>query len=204
MEPDTTERRILFVCTANVCRSFMAAAITRQRATEAGLDLVVTSAGTAVRDIPVDPDARLVLRDMGIEVPDHRPRQLDRAIVRSDGRDLIVTMTRGHLREVVAADRAAWPRTFTLRELVRRLSSLTEMPDDWSARLAALGAGRTARDLMSSDPGDDISDPYGQSVAVHRESATVIGSLAGQLISSGLLRRSHEDAGGGLRARSGQ
>lgn len=188
MTADDSRRRILVVCTANVCRSFMASAMLRHRAERLGLGIVVTSAGTRMPGLPVDPDAVRVLEEMGVDVPDHVPRQLERAIVRSEGSDLIVTMTREHLREVVAVDRSAWPRTFTLRELVRRVSALDTIPAEWEDRLALLAGDRLARDLMTPDPGDDIPDPYGLSLAAHRECASTIGTLVGVLLSSGLLR----------------
>ena len=54
---------------------------------------------------------------------DHVARTLDASILAVEGHDLVLTMTREHLREVVALDPGAWPRTFTLKEIVRRAGS---------------------------------------------------------------------------------
>ena len=49
---------------------------------------------------------------------------LTKEILATDGADLVLTMTREHLRHVVAMDPSAWPRTFTLKEFVRRAQSV--------------------------------------------------------------------------------
>jgi protein-tyrosine phosphatase len=176
-------RRMLLVCTANVCRSFMAEAVVRARIIERRLPLTVGSAATRLTDLPVDPDAVIALAEMGFALPGHQPRQIDRDLIRSEGADLIITMTREHLRDVVATDRLAWPRTFTLKELVRRASVVREPATDWESWLAAVGVGRSARELMAPDVADDIPDPYGTPLAAHRESLVIIRSLIDQVLS---------------------
>ena len=74
---------VLFVCTANICRSPLAEAVFRKKADEAGIGgmLFIDSAGT--HDIrinePVDPMAVRVANRRGYEVPERRSRQVDRA-----------------------------------------------------------------------------------------------------------------------------
>ena len=100
---------------------------------------------------------------MGIDVSDHRPRVLNRDILAGDGADLVLTMTRAHLPDVVGLDAAAWPRTFTLKELARRANSY-EPPstvEGFSGWLARMAEGRLARDMLHGDPFDDVADPYG-------------------------------------------
>lgn len=177
-------RRLLVVCTANACRSYMAAAFIAQRVRERGLPIAVASAGTHVVGLPVDSDAMVVLAEQGIDAPHHQPRSLDRHIVATDGADLIIAMTREHVREVVALDRTAWSRTFTLREFVRRIAVADAPAGDWAAWLHAIGEGRRARDLMASHPDDDIADPYGRSLDEHRRCLMAMGSLIDQLLSS--------------------
>jgi protein-tyrosine-phosphatase len=94
----------------------------------------------------------------GLDLDDHVSRTLDPAMV--EAADLVVCMARRHLREVVVAVPSAMPKTFTLRELVRRgeavgpASSLGE----W---LALVGAGRRSGDLLGDDVNDDVADPIG-------------------------------------------
>ena len=65
---------------------------------------------------------------------------------RPDGADLVLVMTREHVRDVVVLDRDAWSRTFTLKELVRRAQGV-EPPsaaDGVAGWLRRLGEGRRA------------------------------------------------------------
>jgi protein-tyrosine phosphatase len=66
-------RRVLFVCTGNVCRSPMAAAAIRKRLSH----LTSESAGVAALvGEPADPLAVEVMADRGIDLSAHRARQL--------------------------------------------------------------------------------------------------------------------------------
>jgi len=85
------------VCTGNICRSTMAQEVLAEQVGDAGLDVVVDSAGISDEEHgnPVDPRAARVLREAGHRVPDHRARQ-----VRGDelgSWDLVLAMTRQHL-----------------------------------------------------------------------------------------------------------
>lgn len=74
---------ILFVCTANICRSPLAETVFRKKAEKAGIGglLSIDSAGTHDFriDEPVDPMAALVAKRRGYEIPDRRSRQVGRA-----------------------------------------------------------------------------------------------------------------------------
>ena len=130
----------------------------------------------------------IVGRARGVDVAEHRPRRLTTAILAEEGTDLVITMTRAHVREVVALDPSAWERTFTLKELARlvRRERFAEVGDagSWVARF---GAGRTVQDLLGADERDDIGDPYGGSLAVHRDIATEIDELLEEVV-DGFLR----------------
>jgi protein-tyrosine phosphatase len=182
--------RILVVCTANVCRSPMAAALLGHRLAEAGVSARVTSAGTHDVALPVDPNAVAVCRDLGVELAHHQPRRFSRDILTEDGRDLIITMTRQHLREVVTTDRSAWHRTFTLRELVRR-ASIDPPGDDLGLEdaWAVLTSGRRPSDLMGADPVDDIEDPYGGPLDAVRRCGAELDTLTRQVASLRVWRR---------------
>jgi protein-tyrosine-phosphatase len=95
-------RKILFVCTGNICRSPLAVGVLSKiveqehlaaKAESAGLMRVLPGAG------PVE-EAKAVAKRHGIDIDGHRVRTLDRAMLH--GADLVLTMTRqqrDHLRE---------------------------------------------------------------------------------------------------------
>ncbi|WP_455150498.1 low molecular weight protein-tyrosine-phosphatase [Schaalia odontolytica] len=97
MNTNDRPTRILMVCTGNICRSTMAHAIAEQSAAQAGIRIVVDSAGVSdeERGNPIDPRAARVLRDAGYDVPDHRARQVSAAEL--DQWDLVLAMTGRHL-----------------------------------------------------------------------------------------------------------
>ena len=126
--------RILFVCTANICRSPMAEAVTRELARRAGLTdraLVLDSAGTHAQTVGpgIDPRAQAALERRGYRTARRRPRALrDRDVAEFD---LLLAMGHDH------------------RDALRRLAG---------------GAGeaktRLFLDLVPSLSGQDIPDPY--------------------------------------------
>jgi protein-tyrosine phosphatase len=161
----------------------MGEALLRRSVETQGLDVGVASAGVRVPGLPVDPEAVRALAGHGLDISGHRPRQATREMLREEGEDLIITMTREHVRDVVSIDRAAWPRTFSLVELVRRARAVRpgSHEPDWAGWLAAVGEGRTSRDLMLPDRSDDIDDPYGMSLAAHQRAAEMIAALLGEV-----------------------
>jgi protein-tyrosine phosphatase len=182
------ELRVLVVCTANVSRSPLGAAFLSKRLADAGVVASVRSAGVMRSGLPVDELSVIVGRARGVDVAEHRPRRLTTAVLGEEGADLVITMTRAHVREVVALEPSAWERTFTLKELARlvRRERFAEVGDAgrWVARF---GAGRTVQDLLGADERDDIGDPYGGSLAVHRDIATEIDELLEEVV-DGFLR----------------
>ena len=92
--------RILFVCSGNTCRSPLAEAITRRMIADAGrTDVEVWSAGTNAWDGSSASDgALLVAMERGLDLSEHRARQLDADIVENS--DLILVMAPSHLVRV--------------------------------------------------------------------------------------------------------
>jgi protein-tyrosine phosphatase len=143
----------------------------------------VTSAGVRASEPAVDPDAVRAVSMFGPDLAAHSPRQLTREIIERDGADLVLAMTRDHLRHVVALDRRAWARTFTLRELVRRASADGD-PSESSLRAwaEALGASRVAREMMTTDPADDVEDPHGLAYGRYTDTAQELDALVRALV----------------------
>lgn len=103
--------------------------------------------------------------------------------------DLLIGMTRQHVREAVVLEPDAIARTFTLRELVRRAEVVgprlidgqdgSESVQAWIGRL---GLGRRARDLMGDDPADDVADPMGRSRRFYERCAVEIEDLVDRFV----------------------
>lgn len=184
------ERRVLVVCTANLCRSPVAAALLA-RELDGVVDVdgrrwTVTSAGTTAHRAEPDPDTAAAAALLGVDLGDHRPRVVTAADVHAA--DLVLTMAREHLRSVVATAPAAWPKTFTLRELVRRAGSVPPATgvDAW---LAAAGAGRRAAELMAPSVDDDLADPYRRGRGANDEMVRDLAALTAELVRLGPWRR---------------
>src|ERR671920_2428925 len=155
-------RQILFVCTANVCRSPMAEAIFNALAEERGLLWRAESAGVAtLKGEDITPNARAALDEVGIYTNDHRARQVGEEML--EEADLVLGMGRRHV--------ATLRRRFG--ELSRRVYALPEY---------ALGAS----------PEEGIPDPYGQTMTAFRASVRQLleytEGLVGHLEREGALR----------------
>jgi len=108
-------RRILFVCTGNICRSAMAEQLLRHWAKTRGLPLETASCGTAAESWYEVPDhARRLLAAEGAPPFEHKPRLATRAILRDA--DLILVMTRVHYDSIVERFPEFTARTRLLRE----------------------------------------------------------------------------------------
>ncbi|CAD6563099.1 low molecular weight phosphotyrosine protein phosphatase [Paraburkholderia sabiae] len=103
-------KRLLVVCTGNICRSPVVASILR-----GGLPQVeVSSAGVAAQDnAPVDPLAADVLKARtGFDIDAHRSRKL--ILPLCEEADVILVMERAHRQAVQNRFRASWGKTWTL------------------------------------------------------------------------------------------
>ncbi len=180
--------RILTVCTANVCRSPMAAALVHHHLKANDIEAVVASAGTHAGTQQSDPEAVKAMHERGLDITNYTPRLLDRAIVIEDGADLVVAMTRAHLRAVAVMGPGVFRRSFTAKELARRTHRVMFEPGldepTFAAWLDAVGEGRLARDLMGDDPGDDVADPFGESLDAHRRTADELDTLMADIARS--------------------
>jgi protein-tyrosine phosphatase len=122
-----------------------------------------------------------VMANRGFDMSAHRSRRLRPELVATA--DVIVGMARDHVREVVTAQPDAWPRTFTLKEIVRlgeeRGPRGPGQPmGDW---LATLHSGRRAADLLGDSEADDVADPMGRSRRVFERTAAEIEALIDRL-----------------------
>ena len=155
-------RQILFVCTANVCRSPMAEAIFNALAEERGLAWRAESAGVAALvDEDITPNARAALDEVGIYANEHRARQVNEAML--EEADLVLAMGPQHV------------------------ATLRGRFGDLSGRVYAL-----PQYALGAPPEEGIPDPYGQTMTAFRASVRQLleytEALVGRLEREGALR----------------
>lgn len=176
---------VLFVCTANLCRSPMAAEIFRHRLRERGASVTIASAGVLEPDRPAVDGAQRALAGRGLDASGHLSRRLDAELV--GGAGLVLGLERQHVREVVVLQPAAWARAFTLKEIVRRGEAVgpREAAEPWPRWLDRVHFGRQRADLLGSSPDDDVADPTGGAFEDYEATADELDDLLSRLVNLG-------------------
>ena len=176
---------VLLLCTGNLCRSVMAQHLLTARLAARGQPVPVTSAGLLGGGRPPPDEVISVLAARGVDAAAHRSRQVTAADLADAG--LILGLAREHVRHAAVLLPGAWPRTFTLRELVRLGRQAGPRPpaeplDRWLARAAA---GRRQRDLLGRSARDDVADPYRGPLAGYQATASLLDELTADLAALG-------------------
>jgi protein-tyrosine-phosphatase len=155
---------------------------------EAEGPFAVRSAGTrAIDGIPANKVTRAVARELGLDLERHVSHEIGGWICSSD---FVVCMTRSHVRAVGGLFPELFPRTFTLREVVRRASSVgPQGTRDLGEWINLLHGGRTASSMWEPRPEEDVIDPINLSAAEHRSVLVDIQGLLAALVPF-LARRS--------------
>ena len=153
----TDPLHVLFVCTANICRSpFME--VTARHLAGPDADVEFRSAGThGWTDHPMNPDMVVTLGPRGISGhEDFRSRPLAKDEL--DWADVVLTAEADHRQFILDDHPALFRKVFTLGQFVESLHRLDESGDeDLHGRdlLEAVGAQRGA-----ASPDLDVADPY--------------------------------------------
>lgn len=172
---------IVVLCAANICRSVMAAAFLDRRLGALGVPARIRSAGMLLEAQPPPAEVLSVMAGFGLDVSGHQSRVVTTAdLARAD---LVLAMSRGQVRHAAVTFPAAWPRAFTLKELVRRGEQIgqrrrDESLGDW---LAAAHQGRSRAGLLGDCPEDDVADPFGGPWPDYLAAATEVDQLTGRL-----------------------
>jgi protein-tyrosine phosphatase len=169
------------LCTANVCRSVMAEALLSAQLAARGGPAAVSSAGILAEGQPPPAEVLAVMAARGCDVTRHRSRLVAREdLARAD---VVLGMTREHVRHAAVLLPDVWPRTFTLRELVGRgreagARGPGEQVGDWLIRVAS---GRSRRDLLGGGTTLDVSDPIGGPLRGYEVTADLLDRLTRDL-----------------------
>ena len=155
-------KKILLVCTGNICRSPLAAALMHRALSERGAEgIEVSSAGTGAWDgAPVSEGAYLVGIEQNLDLSAHRARLLTRDVVEES--DLVLTMARHHRARV--DELGGEGRVFVLGEFAGREGEAAEVSDPFGGdldvyrntctELAALVAAAVDRIVTEAGRGD--------------------------------------------------
>jgi protein-tyrosine-phosphatase len=112
------------------------------------------------------------MAERGIDLADHRSRLVTPGLL--DGSNLIIGMARRHVREAHTVQRGVLPRTYTLKELVRRGAEFGSAGRDLEGWLGPIDQERDPADLLGDDEIDDVADPMGRPLRVFRSCANEI------------------------------
>ena len=143
-------QRILVVCVGNICRSPMAEAVLRN-ALRNQEGITVESAGLgAMVDWPPAEFAEELMAERGLDIANHRARQLTPEILHEA--DLVLVMESGHKKAIEVDDATARGKVFRLgewqnrdiqdpfqkpkTEFVKVLRLIDSCVDEWVEKLA--------------------------------------------------------------------
>lgn len=118
-------KRILVLCTGNICRSPMAEFLLRRRLESGGQQVEVRSAGVgALRNHPADPPAQERMRARGLDLSAHRASQVTPELAR--WADLILVMESGQRDAMIDIDPTTRGKTYLLGHWIKQ-----EVPDPY-------------------------------------------------------------------------
>jgi protein-tyrosine phosphatase len=112
--------KILFVCTANICRSVIAEGILKKLlANSTGSHtIVVTSAGIdALEDYTPDRTTNEICTKRGVHIGSHKARQLTKAMLKET--DIILCMEKIHKQRILSAFPKFIKNVFLLKEYLQ-------------------------------------------------------------------------------------
>ena len=159
----------------------MAEALLSATLAERGIVAGVSSAGRVSDGQPATGTAVDTMAARGLDISEHQSRRMTPSML--DSADLIVAMTREHVRDAAVLWPDCYPRSFTLKELVRRGEEEGPRPEgealeDWLARLHK---ARRPIDHLGDSPLDDVADPVGQGPQVYEATAIELAGLTTRL-----------------------
>src|SRR4051812_50075769 len=117
-----TRDRVVVLCLANRCRSPMAGALFAREVEVLDLPVDVATAGFSEPGLPATSATIDAASTLDLDLRDHRSVTIEPELL-ADA-DLVLGMERAHVREAVVLEPSIWPRTFTLREAVRRAEAV--------------------------------------------------------------------------------
>jgi protein-tyrosine-phosphatase len=169
-------RRLLFVCTANICRSPTAELIAREHFGESAM--VFRSAGFLHAGESCPSELVSVLGARSINASDHRSYQLDQASL--DAAELLLTMEGRHVQKATMISPDSFPKIVPLREAAAVLDRMGGRDTTVEDFIAELNQHRDPRQYLGSQW--DVEDPYGRRTKAYRKAVAEIDQLVTSVI----------------------
>jgi sulfate adenylyltransferase len=163
---------VLFVCTANICRSAFAEELVRHKAVPG---IQAGSAGThGWRDHPVDEHMAHELRERGADPSGFRSRRLTRPMI--DAADVILTAEAAHRTFVLQERPAAMRKVFSLGQFA---AAADEVDPALTGRELLVAVHRAR---STADPAHDVADPFRRGPEAARDAAAQLAELVGVIL----------------------
>lgn len=164
--------RVLFVCTANICRSPAAEALARKRHGEERATF--RSAGFLLAGEPSPDLLAEVLGELSIDISQHRSYVLDQPSLAAA--DLVLTMEGEHVQRATLLHSVAFPKIVPLREAA---AVMTAIPPgervDAVGLLERVNDGRDPTTYLSTKW--DVDDPFKRKLKDYRRAVKEIAGL---------------------------
>jgi protein-tyrosine phosphatase len=180
---------VLFVCTANVCRSPMAEYVMRHELARSADPAVagwrVESAGVDAKvGAPIHPFAAQALSMIGVEVGESLAQQVTPDLIERSR--LVLTASRWHRSMVVEESPGAVRRSFTIRQFARMCVAGARLDEvapahDLDSLLEIAMRGRT--NLQPTTDDDGIGDPIGGDLDQFRNCRDLIATSIAWIVS---------------------
>lgn len=182
-DPGAEPFRLLFVCTANRCRSPMAEYLARQSLARRQIDAVVVSAGRMGGRFAASNGAVAAMSKRGLDLRGHTSAAVDPDTLAHA--DLILVMERAHLADVYQARSDSVTHSFTLGEFPDLLeTAATESVQAGvdpiqraRQRIALANDARDPNRILIDDDSTDVSDPMGRWNVHYRRTANQLERL---------------------------
>ncbi len=168
--------RILFVCTANICRSPTAELLARSRFGEE--TNVYRSAGFLEPDHRVPTELVKVLGERGVDAAGHRSYRIDQASITAA--HVLLVMESSHLQKVTALQGEAMVKTVPLKEAAQAIARLGPGPVTVDQLLDEVNRDRDPRSYLGGQW--DVDDPYGRRTKAYRKAVEEIDQLVTQVV----------------------
>jgi len=176
--------RLVFVCTANRCRSPMAEYLARRSLEQRQIPAKVVSAGRLESNIEATPGAVEAMARRKVDLTDHLSTRLTPEVLA--GAHLVLVMERGHLSDVYQTLPDAIDHAFTLGEFpsllrtIKRDPSLMSTASPFEGARQRIALANQARDpvrILVDDESSDVADPMGRWALHYRRTAKQLASL---------------------------